>query len=155
VTDASLPTTPVERRAATAAWRAVPYPVRRRVVSTARRGEVAPDLAAFAARRQWAETMLRPRGEHWWQRQPGRLWLRLALVVTLAAETAWSVGVDGVSWPSVWPLPAGACLLLLVTLLDLGLRRSLRRLVAVPATAEISATPPSSAPPEQGASSSR
>ena len=124
-------------------------------MAAARRGQVASDPAAFAAGRRWAEIMLRPRGAHWWQRHPGRLWLGLGLVVLLAAETAWSVGVDGVSWSSIWPLPAIAYVLLLITLLDLGLRRSLRRLVAVPAAAEISATPPSWGPPEPGASSSR
>ena len=147
VTDARMPTTRDERRAAGTVWRAVPYPVRKQVVAAARRGRISADPIAFETGREWAATMLRPRGQHWWQRHPGRTWLRLALAGGLVAETIWLVSSGRLPWATAWPLPVIAYLLVLLTLFNLGVRRSLRRIVAVPtdpASPELSAGRPPS-----------
>jgi hypothetical protein len=144
VTVPQAPTTPQERRAATSAWRALPYPVRRQVAAAARRGRVAQDQVATETGRQWAATMLRPRGPHWWRRHPQQDWLRLALAAGLVAETIWLVSSGRLPWSTAWPLPALAYLLVLISLFNLGLRRNLRRLVAAPAgptVPELSAEP--------------
>ena len=153
-----MPTTPAERRAAGAAWRAVPYRARRQVLAATRRGQTGPDPAAFAAGREYADTWLRPRGPHWWQHITGRLWLRLALAAVLGAETLWLVTSGRLPWSRAWPLAALAYLFLLLAALSYSVRRTLRRVVSVPADPSgpaVSAAPPSSGPPEPGASSSR
>jgi hypothetical protein len=143
--------------------------VRRRVLAATRRGQTGPDPAAFAAGRVYADTWLRPRGPHWWQHITGRLWLRLALAAVLGAETLWLVTSGRLPWSRAWPLAALAYLFLLLAALTYSVRRTLRRVVAVgplQGTApslrgvgrrgsSFSAAPPSSGPPEQGASSSR
>jgi ABC-type transport system involved in cytochrome c biogenesis permease subunit len=78
------------------------------------------------------------------------MWLRLALAAGLAAETVWLVTSGRLPWSDAWPLAALAYLFVLLAALSYSLRRSLRRIVAVP----VSAAPPSSAPPVPGASSS-
>jgi hypothetical protein len=111
----------------------VPYRVRKDVVRAARRRETPADPVAFETGRQWAATMLRPRGGHWWQSHPGTMWLRLTLAVLLVAETIWLVSSGLLPLSSVWYLPVLAYLFVLHTLFNLGVRRSLRRVVAAPA----------------------
>jgi hypothetical protein len=133
MTDPRIPTTRQERRAAGAAWRAVPYRVRREVIAAARRGRISADPVATEIGRGWAVTMLRPRGRHWWQSHPGAMWLRLTLAVLLVTETIWLVSSGRLPLSAVWYLPVLAYLFVLHTLFNLGVRRSLRRLVAAPA----------------------
>jgi hypothetical protein len=133
MTDPGAPTTREERRAAAAVWRSVPYPVRKEVVAAARHGRVSADPVAAEIGRGWAATMLRPRGLHWWQSHPGSTWLRLTLAVLLVAETVWLVSSERLPLSAAWPLPVLAYVFVLHTLLNLGIRRSLRRVVAAPA----------------------
>jgi hypothetical protein len=133
VTDALRPTTRAERRAAGALWRSHPYPVRKEVVAAARRRRIPADADAAGTGRFYAETMLRPRGPHWWQRHPGGSWSRLGIAAILVAETVWLVSSGRSSLAASWYLPASAYLLVLLVLLELGFRRSLRRVVALPA----------------------
>ncbi len=144
MTDPAGPTTAEERRAAAAAWRSLPYAVRRQVVAAARKGQPAADPAAVEIGRRWAATMLRPRGPHWWQRHPQRAWLRLGTAAVLVAEAVSLASTGRLPWSTAWPLPVVAYLFVLLTLFDLGIRRSLRRVVAAgPAAPGISAERPS------------
>jgi hypothetical protein len=132
--------------------------VRRQVLAATRRGHPGPDPAAFVAARGYADILLRPSGPHWWQHISGRMWLRLGLAAGLAAETVWLVASGRLPWSGAWPLAALAYLFVLLAALSYSVRRTLRRVVAVPpepAASSFSAVPPSSAPPEPGASSSR
>jgi hypothetical protein len=61
------------------------------------------------------------------------MWLRLTLAVLLVAETIWLVSSGMLRLSAAWPLPALAYVFVLHTLFDLGIRRSLRRVVAAPA----------------------
>lgn len=107
VDDHGPPTTKQERRAAVAAWRAVPFRVRKDVVRAAARGEAHPDEDAVRAAAAYAGACLRPRGPHWYQRPRadrfgGPVLLVLALVLLLeAGATWWSEGAGSAAGWSV------------------------------------------------------
>jgi hypothetical protein len=146
VTDALRPTTRAERRAAGALWRSHPSATRKEVVAAARRRRCPADPEAAATGRFYAETMLRPRGRRWWQRHPGGSWSRLGIAAILVAETVWLVSTGRSSLAASWYLSAMAYVMVLLVLLDLGLRRSLRRVAALPTGPSgpaLSAEPPS------------
>jgi hypothetical protein len=65
----------------------------------------------------------------------------------ISADPIWLVSSGRLPWATAWPLPVIAYLLVLLTLFNLGVRRSLRRIVAVPtdpASPELSAGRPPS-----------
>jgi hypothetical protein len=137
------PIPPEQRRAAVAAWRAVPLPVRRQVVTAVRAGEPLPYGTAEAAEvgRRYAVATLAPRGPHWWQRHrwDGEWTPILVGLAALLLVGAYWVHSTGVAWGDL----GGAALLAVVLLLLAGINRSLRRTLL--ALAGASAEPPPSA----------
>jgi hypothetical protein len=86
VPDLTTPTTRAERRAAVAAWRAVPVRQRFAVLRSAKQGMRHPDASAAAAAEEYARVCERPRGPHWWQRPRHRItpWVMAMFAVAMA-----------------------------------------------------------------------
>jgi hypothetical protein len=138
------PVPPEERRAAVAAWRALPQAVRRQVVTASRSGEALPPglTSAAEAGRRYAVVTLAPRGPHWWQRHRWDAeWTPLLVgLAALLVVGAWWVHSTGVAWRDLW----GALLLALVLLLFAAVNRGLRRTLLALAARPLSGAPPPS-----------
>jgi hypothetical protein len=128
----SAPVPPEERRAAVAAWRALPVHVRRQVVTAARAGQQLPAGLAPAVEvgRRYAVAALAPRGPHWWQRHrwdPEWTPVLVGLAALLVVGAFW-VHSTGAAWRDIWGALLLAGVLLLSAAVNRGLRRTLRAL---------------------------
>ena len=140
MTELTEPTTRAERRAAVAAWRAVPLRLRFAVVRSAARGVRHPDAHAASAAEVYARAFLRPRGRHWWQRVVPRVTTALLLgcTVGMVVLSGWLFRLEGGGSTLGWICVALAVAYSGWAWLAWDVARDCRRLLAV-APAEDSA----------------
>jgi hypothetical protein len=136
VPDLTTPTTRAERRAAVAAWRAVPVRQRFAVVRSAKRGVRHPDGGAATAAEAYARVVLAPRGGHWWQRQMPRASVAVLLGCALALGllSGWLFRLEGGGSTGGWATAAMATGYLAWGALIWDIARDCRRILSVAPT---------------------